>query len=121
MCRNIVEKAKLTSPLIIFNRSIERAEAFQSTMAPGVVKVASSIEEAVLEADVIFTCLGDDASVRETIMIAMKVNVKDKVFVDSTTIHPDTTNELAKVIEAHGADLVACPGMSRFFNPLIPL
>jgi 3-hydroxyisobutyrate dehydrogenase-like beta-hydroxyacid dehydrogenase len=35
-------------------------------------------------------------------------------FVDSTTLHLDTTNELAKVIEAHSAEFLACPGMSRF-------
>jgi 3-hydroxyisobutyrate dehydrogenase-like beta-hydroxyacid dehydrogenase len=119
MCKNIIEKGNLTSPLVVFNRSIKRAEEFQSTMAQGTVKVASSIAEAVSEADIIFTCLGDDASVRETITAAMKVNVTGKVFVDSTTIHPDTTDELAKVIEAHGAGFVACPGMNPFFNSII--
>jgi 3-hydroxyisobutyrate dehydrogenase-like beta-hydroxyacid dehydrogenase len=71
--------------------------------------VASSIEEVVSKADIIFTCLSDDAAVKSTVETALTGDVKGKVFVDCSTVHPDTTSTLAKRIEAQGANFVACP------------
>lgn len=107
MCKNLVEKGDLDKPLIIFNRTQKRATDFNAQLPPGKSTVASSLEEAVSQADVIFTCLGDDAAVKDTIANAIKVDVKGKLFVDCSTIHPDSTNALAKSIQDSGAELVA--------------
>ena len=40
----------------------------------------------------------------------MKGDVRGKLFVDCSTIHPDTTDIVAKSIEARSAQFVACPG-----------
>ncbi len=109
MCKNIVEKGDLEKPLIIFNRTKKRAEDLSQKLTPGKSTVASTIEEAVSKSDIIFTCVGDDAAVQETIDSAFKSDVKGKLFVDCSTIHPDTTNALAKKITGSGAEFVACP------------
>lgn len=107
MCKNLVEKGNLSQPLIIYNRTTSKAEALASKL--GHSTVAPSLDEAVAKADIIFYCLGDDASVLSTIEQATKGNVKGKLFVDCSTIHPDTTTQAAKAVEAQGATYVACP------------
>lgn len=71
--------------------------------------MASSIDEAVSKADIIFTCVGDDAAINNTIDTALKSNAKGKLFVDCSTVHPDTTTGLEKRITADHAEFVACP------------
>ena len=107
MCKNLVEKGDLEKPLIIFNRTRQRATDFNTKLPPGKSMVASSLEDAVSKANIIFTCLGDDAAIQDTIANAVKGSVKGKLFVDCSTVHPDTTNLLAKSISDQGAELVA--------------
>jgi 3-hydroxyisobutyrate dehydrogenase-like beta-hydroxyacid dehydrogenase len=109
MCKNIVEKGNLDKPLIIFNRTKKRADDLSQKLTSGKSTVASTIEEAVSKSDIIFTCVGDDAAINETIDSALKGSVKGKLFVDCSTVHPDTTNALAKKITSSGAEFVACP------------
>ena len=115
MCKNLVEKGNLGNPLIIFNRTAQKAENLKAKLPEGKSTVAQSIEEAVSQSDIIFTCLGNDAATTDTINTAVKGDVKGKLFVDCSTVHPDTTNMLAKVIEEQGADFVACPGLRTLF------
>lgn len=110
MCKNLIEKGNLEHPLIIFNRTAQRATDLIAKLPSGKSSVASTINDAVSKSEIIFTCLGDDAAVRDTITLALKEGVKGKLFVDCSTVHPDTTNELAGMIEAQGAQFVACPG-----------
>jgi len=109
MCKNIVEKANLEKPLIVFNRTPKRAHDLVAKFPQGKAKVFESQAETVKEADIIFTCVGDDAAIKNTIESCLKESVKGKIFVDCSTVHPDTTNMLAKAIEAQGAQFVACP------------
>lgn len=109
MCKNLVEKGQLDNPLIIFNRTAKRATDLKSTLPIGKSIIASTLGEAIFKSDIIFTCLGDDAAVSETIDTALKSDVKGKLFVDCSTIHPETTEELAQKITEAGADFVACP------------
>ncbi|KAI9875757.1 MAG: hypothetical protein M1830_008024 [Pleopsidium flavum] len=109
MCKNLVEKGQLSSPLIIYNRTEKRATDLSSKLPPGKSTVVSSIAEAVSKSDIIFTCVGDDNAIVETIDTALTEDVKGKLFVDCSTVHPDTTNKLAKAIEGKGAQFVACP------------
>ncbi|KAI4119174.1 MAG: hypothetical protein LQ345_000884 [Seirophora villosa] len=111
MCRNLVEKGQLTHPLIIFNRTIQRAMDLQAAFPAGKSTVAGSIPAAVSDADIIFTCLGDDAAITETVETICKsgIGIRDKLFVDCSTVHPNTTNQLAATFSSIGADFVACP------------
>ncbi|KAF2235638.1 hypothetical protein EV356DRAFT_444624 [Viridothelium virens] len=109
MVKNLVEKGNLDKPLIIYNRTPKRAEDLSAKLPAGKTKVATSIDSAVKPADIIFTCVGDDKAITDTIDTCLKAEAKGKLFVDCSTIHPDTTNALAKAIVAQGAEFVACP------------
>ena len=107
MSKNIVEKGNLDKPLILYNRTIQKAHDFSAKI--GNSTVASSIQEATSKADIIFYCLGEDPSVLETLEEIFKVDIKGKIIVDCSTVHPDTTTKEAKMVEEKGADFVACP------------
>ncbi|KAI9821237.1 MAG: hypothetical protein M1827_003972 [Pycnora praestabilis] len=109
MCKNLVEKGELDRPLIIFNRTRKRAEELSNNLPSGKSKVADSVEDAISASDIIFTCVGDDKAIEETVETVVKGNVKGKLFVDCSTVHPDTTNTLAKTLNDNGMYFVACP------------
>jgi 3-hydroxyisobutyrate dehydrogenase-like beta-hydroxyacid dehydrogenase len=114
MVKNLVEKGNLDKPVLIYNRTTARAERLTSDLPSGKTKVAKTIEEAVNSSDIIFTCVGDDKAIEETIETALKGSAKGKLFVDCSTVHPDTTDKLAKTINGAGAEFVACPGTAIF-------
>lgn len=116
MCKNLVEKGGLSEPLIIFNRTVKRAEDLNATLPRGKSTVGRTLDETVTKADIIFTCLGDDAAVTETLTAAAKTDIKGKLFVDCSTIHPDTTEQLSKAIIAKGGEFVACPGQQISYH-----
>lgn len=109
MCKNLVEKGPIEKPLILFNRTTKRALNLNKSLPSGSSMVASSIEKIIPQADIIFTCVGDDAAIKATIETALQVDVKAKLFVDCSTVHPDTTEEIAKKITDAGGEFVACP------------
>merc|ERR1712115_691189 len=67
MVKNLAEKGQFTSPMSIYNRTTSRAEKLASSLPAGKAQVVTSIPEAVEQADIIFTCVGDDAVIEETI------------------------------------------------------
>lgn len=109
MCKNLVEKGDLTNPLIIYNRTQKRAQDLTASLPSGKSIVASTIEELVSKSDIIFSCVGDDDAINETIDAALKGDVKGKLFVDCSTIHPETSEGLAKRLTDAGAEFVAGP------------
>lgn len=109
MVKNIVEKGQYTGAVSIYNRTAARAEKLAATLPAGRTKVVTSISDAVNDADIVFTCVSNDAAIEETIASALKADVWGKLFVDCSTVHPDTTNELGKTVVAAGARFVACP------------
>lgn len=110
MVYNIVQKAPFAEPLVLHNRTRARSETFQSTLPdPSRVAIAESLEAAVSAADIIFTCLADDPAVISTVDAALTADVSGKVFVDCSTVHPETTTDLGRRVTAAGADFVAAP------------
>jgi 3-hydroxyisobutyrate dehydrogenase-like beta-hydroxyacid dehydrogenase len=108
MVKNLVQKGQLTSPLILYNRTISRTIAAAESL--GNCTVASSIAEAVQPADIIFICLGSDVAVEQTIQAALDSgDIADKLFVDCSTVHPDATRRINEALLARGAAFVACP------------
>lgn len=107
MCKNLVEKGKLRNPLIIYNRTTQRAHDLSAKI--GNSTVSTSIPDAVSQADILFYCLGDDPAVLGLLDEVVKTDIKGKLLVDCSTVHPDTTAKEAKLIEEHGASFVACP------------
>jgi 3-hydroxyisobutyrate dehydrogenase-like beta-hydroxyacid dehydrogenase len=107
MCANLVSKGNLTHPLIIHNRTTSKAESLSTKI--GHSTVSPSVADAVSKSDIIFFCLGDDAAVQSNIDEVLKGSVKGKIFVDCSTIHPDTTTKISASITDAGASFVACP------------
>jgi 3-hydroxyisobutyrate dehydrogenase-like beta-hydroxyacid dehydrogenase len=121
-CKNLVEKGSLDKPLILYNRTKSRSEDLSSKLESSKTKVVDTISDAVKSSDIIFMCLGDDAAVNSTIDEILKGDVKGKLIVDCSTVHPDTTNALEKKVTEKGAEFVGMPGKSSHLYPplLIP-
>ncbi|OJD21696.1 hypothetical protein ACJ73_06960 [Blastomyces percursus] len=106
----------LQTPLIIYNRTQSRASDVASTLAKPVT-IAPSITEAVGPSKIIFICLSDNNAVTETLQTAISnCSITGKIFVDCSTVHPDTARRVASLVESHGGLFVACP---VFGNPRV--
>ncbi|KAL1959751.1 hypothetical protein VTO42DRAFT_1337 [Malbranchea cinnamomea] len=109
MVKNLLEKGNLSSPLILYNRTQSRATELAKVLLQP-TKIATSIPDAVAPASIVFTCLGDDAAVEETLNKALEsTDISGKLFVDCSTVHPDTTRRIASLLDSRGASFVACP------------
>lgn len=106
MAKNLAAKGPLNGPLTIYNRTTTKAEAFASSNPN--TKIAYTLPEATSSSDIIFTCLSNDQALRETITASLP-HAKNKLFVDCSTVHPDTTTEIASTLSANGASFIASP------------
>ncbi|KAI4941000.1 hypothetical protein J4E91_010993 [Alternaria rosae] len=109
MGRNLVEKGNLDKPLILFNRTTSRSEDLASKLGSSKTKVVNTINDAVKSSDIIFMCLGDDAAVNAAVDKMLEEDVKGKLIVDCSTVHPETTNALEKKINEKGGEFVGMP------------
>ncbi|KAK3209011.1 hypothetical protein GRF29_69g471371 [Pseudopithomyces chartarum] len=109
MCKNLVEKGNLDKPLILFNRTKKRSDDLASALGADKTRVVETINDVVKSADIIFMCLGDDAAVNSTVSTILEEDVKGKLIVDASTVHPDTTNDLEKRLTSKGAEFVGMP------------
>jgi 3-hydroxyisobutyrate dehydrogenase-like beta-hydroxyacid dehydrogenase len=107
MCKNILQKAALSKPLIIYDISQKRTEEVHRRL--GNASIASSIHEAALQADIIFYSVPDDEAVLSVLNEILKADISGKHIVDCSTVHPDTTNQEAQMVQSKGGSFVACP------------
>ncbi|KAL0944205.1 6-phosphogluconate dehydrogenase 2 [Colletotrichum truncatum] len=109
MCRNLVEKADLDKPLLIHNRTIERATALSQSLPQGKTEVVESLADAISQADVIFSCVAHDQAVEQVFATAVKGDINGKLFVECSTIAPETTEAAAKSVLEKGAEFICAP------------
>ncbi|TRX98943.1 hypothetical protein FHL15_000285 [Xylaria flabelliformis] len=109
MSKNLVEKGNLEKPLILYNRTKKRSEDLAASLPAGKTEVVDSIAEGVKKADIIFTIVSNDAAVKEAIGTVLQSDVKGKLIIDCSTIHPDTTKQIAEDVLAKGAEFIASP------------
>lgn len=95
-------------PLLAFNRTQARAEALKNTHP---VEVATSLKQVATSADIIFSCLLNDAAVTETIDILLPHLKSGTILVEQSTISPALAREYAKKAQASGVTYLACPVM----------
>ncbi|KAJ5671138.1 hypothetical protein N7507_000265 [Penicillium longicatenatum] len=110
MSANIAKKGPQAS-LTLYNRTTARATAHAATLE-GNVKVASTLPEAVKDADIIFICVGDDAaldSITSGVLADTSIDFSNKTVVDCSTVHPDTSRRTEAAYEARGASFVTSP------------
>jgi len=92
----------------VWNRTLQRAGALHSQGAD----VAASPSEAVANADVAMTMLGDPASVKEVALgrggVVESLAV-GRTYVDMTTVDPDTTRAIDCACKARGISFLEAP------------
>ncbi|KAI0840847.1 6-phosphogluconate dehydrogenase 2 [Hypoxylon sp. FL0890] len=109
MVKNLVEKGNLDKPVILYNRTRKRAEELAAKLPKGKTEVVESVEEGLKKADIIFTIVSNDAAVNGVFDTLLKGDVSGKLFIDCSTIAPETTEEVAKLVTDKGAQFVASP------------
>ena len=94
--------------LTVFNRDKDKAEPLRNQGAI----IASNPSEASQASEYIFTMLSDDAAV-ESIFLSeqglLSVDVKDKLFIDMSTLKPSTVQSLSKKVYEASAHFIDAP------------
>lgn len=110
MATNLAEKGHLEKPLLIYNRTQSRADDLFAKIGGGKTEIVTDPLEGVRRSDIIFIMLSNDQAVEENVdSFLSSGDVKGKLFIDCSTIHPDTTERLAKKITEAGAEFIASP------------
>lgn len=109
MSKNIVEKGNLDGPLLLYNRSAKRAIDLSNSLPEGKTETIEDLAAGIARADIIFSCVANDEAVQETFKTILSNDVSGKLFIESSTIHPDTTEAIARDVTAKGAEFVAAP------------
>jgi 3-hydroxyisobutyrate dehydrogenase-like beta-hydroxyacid dehydrogenase len=92
--------------VISFNRSAERAKAWEKEHASS---VASSIATAVKDVDIAFSCVGDDPDIREVAEQAFAAMPTGAIFIDHTTGSAELAEEMALKASARGLTFIDAP------------
>ncbi len=94
--------------LTVFNRSPEKTDAVRRMGA----MVAETPAEVSENSDLVFTMLSDDVAVEEIFRSEnglINGNVKDRLFIDMSTIKPETTIRIAREIQEKSASFIDAP------------
>ena len=111
----------------MFNRTPQRFYDLQASLSPSdqpKIILADSAEAAVKDADIIFTSFGDDQSVLDMygkLLAGCSGTGQSKIFVETSTVSPETAKHIAKRVEQLGETYVAMPSecltSGNFFFP----
>ena len=104
-----VRLAAAGHPLVVYNRSRDRATAVAATTGAAVMGTA---REAAAAVDVVLVSLADDAAMAATYEGAdgLAAGVRpDAVVLETSTVHPDTVRALAPLVEQRSAVLLDAP------------
>ncbi|KAI1427330.1 hypothetical protein F5Y12DRAFT_738469 [Xylaria sp. FL1777] len=93
--------------LCFYNRTASRGDALEALGGERCVSVA----ELASRSDIIFISASDDAAVKSIVeqIISSGSDLENKIVVDTTTIHPNTTKGISEKLGAHGAQFAATP------------
>lgn len=73
------------------------------------VSVYEQLEHAIKGSTIVFCCLSDDAAVNELLAKLLQLDIKGVLFVDCSTVHPETTSNTETRLKDAGAMFVAMP------------
>ncbi|KAI5926919.1 6-phosphogluconate dehydrogenase [Camillea tinctor] len=108
MSRNLQKYLSTSAapPLIFTNRTLSRGDSLKEL---GAIPV-SSVAEVAKKSDIIFSCVSNDAVLQQTANEIIKSgDINGKIYVDCSTVHPETSVAVSKVIAQAGAEFVAAP------------
>ncbi|KAA8922675.1 NAD(P)-dependent oxidoreductase [Thermoplasma sp.] len=89
----------------VYDRNADKARNTASALK---VKYYTDLSEAVRNSDVIVTMLYDDGSVQE-VYSKMAADARGKLFIDMSTISPETSVEVANTIKEKGGKMYDAP------------
>jgi len=110
MAKNLSLKGNLDSPIIVWNRTVAKAQKLRER--PVDCRIAESVADAVSNSDIVFSCLANDEATIAVFEEAFKVDVTGKLFVSCETITPELSEKLAGIAANKGAGFVSMPGKS---------
>jgi hypothetical protein len=113
MSKNLVEKGNLDKPVTLWNRTYKVAKDWAAQIGSG-ADAEEIIEEAVKDADIVWSCLASQDAVFACFDKILKTDVKGKLFVESSTVTPEATNKLAERVRDAGAEFISMPGTEAF-------
>jgi 3-hydroxyisobutyrate dehydrogenase-like beta-hydroxyacid dehydrogenase len=97
-------------PLLVYNRTSSKTEELATTTPH--TEVATTLDLIAQQADIIFSCLFDDASVKTTFDPSFLERLKPGcILVSQATIAPETAYDMAKLTATYGHTYVSCPVM----------
>lgn len=73
------------------------------------VAVHESLADAIHDCSIVFWCLSDDKAEKSLVDQLVQLDIKDILFVDCSTVHPDTTSETDTKLQSKGAKFLAMP------------
>ncbi|KAH7385625.1 hypothetical protein BKA66DRAFT_461663 [Pyrenochaeta sp. MPI-SDFR-AT-0127] len=99
-------KKEAAQSLKYWNRTLSRGEPLKEH--GGVL--SQSIRDLVQNCDIIFISVSDDGALEQVFNEVIESgSIRDKVFVDTTTVHPSTTTSITVLLQKNGASYVAAP------------
>ncbi|PYH85797.1 putative 3-hydroxyisobutyrate dehydrogenase [Aspergillus uvarum CBS 121591] len=100
-------QAKDLPPLRYSNRTISKGDALRDAGAVAEEEFGALVQGS----DVIFTMISTDDVLKGLIdkAVALNISLEGKIFVDTSTIHPDTSEWAARHLMDHGATFIAAP------------
>lgn len=106
MCRNLLAKGHAVT---VFNRTPAK---MGSLVAAG-ANAATSLPDLVLRSDVIITMVSDPAAVRDVVTAKsggfLGALSPGKTYIDMTTVSPEASREIARMVRDTGADYLEAP------------
>ena len=94
--------ASLGHEMMVWNRSADKARA---TGLP----LAATARELAERSEVVISILSDARAVAQVYDEMLAGNVKGRLFIEMSTVRPETQKELSRKIGSSGAKLVECP------------
>jgi len=95
--------------VIVFNRTISKAQAWAEKFSG---KFSGSIIDVVKNAEIIFSCVGNDEDLRSIVLGAdgaLPALKKGTIWVDHSTVSVDVSREIASALENREVDFVDAP------------
>ncbi|KAL4935630.1 hypothetical protein BDV06DRAFT_228650 [Aspergillus oleicola] len=109
MALNLQEHLQVNNlpPLHYSNRSLSKGQPLQN--AGAILK--DSFEELVMTCDIIFTMISTDVVLTDllTKALASSSSLEGKIFIDTSTIHPETSLSASQRLQERGAIFIAAP------------
>lgn len=94
--------------LTVWNRSADKTEPFAARGA----RAAASLADVTANADIVLTIVSDDAAVKNLFEgpdSLLAGDASGTLFVEMSTVRPETHVAVAKAVEAAGGRLIECP------------